>query len=331
MSEQNKNRKFIDSIQILRLIAAFFVILVHCEITLSGAFAPDMFFVISGFIIFYTTDNESKIKGFLPKRFIRLVPLYWIITIFTYCILLVKPQLSIMSEPTPEYLIKSLCFIPFVNSKGINFPIACIGWTLNYEILFYILFFVSILISFKYRFWIVSAITLCLFYLGKIFRANNFYLAYWSDSVILDFIFGTCTYFIIFKFEKILFSKIGKFFCVIIFIASWIWILGSFGNGIERGFRYGFPSALIFLSSYVLFIDFKFPKFLILIGNMSYSVYFIEYFTTAVYKLFRTNSIFMNVILFILMLIVTYLISWYSYILIEKKLSEKLNYFIVKK
>ena len=46
MSEQNKNRKFIDSIQILRLIAAFFVILVHCEITLSGAFAPDMFVIL---------------------------------------------------------------------------------------------------------------------------------------------------------------------------------------------------------------------------------------------------------------------------------------------
>ena len=328
--ETTQKRKFIDSIQILRLLAAFFVIIVHCEISQVGAFAPDMFFVISGFIIMYTTDDKSKITNFLPKRFLRLVPLYWIVTIFTYCILLIKPQLSIMSEPTIEYLIKSLFFIPFVNSKGLNFPITCVGWTLNYEVLFYILFFISMCISFKYRFWIVSTITLLLFYSGKIFGTDNFYLTYWSDSVILDFIFGAFTYIIIFNFEKILFSKFGKFFCLILFIASWFWILGSFGNGIERGFRFGLPSAIIFLSSYVMFIDFKFPNFLVSIGNMSYSVYFIEYFTTSVYKLFRTSSILVNIILFIAMLACTYLISWYSYLLIEKKFSKKLTDCLIK-
>ena len=134
--ETTEKRKFIDSIQILRLIAAFFVILLHCDIYIVGASSPDLFFVISGFIIMYTTDENSKIKYFLPKRFIRLVPLYWMVTIFTYCILLVKPKLSMVSEATPEYLVKSLFFIPFVNSKGLNFPITCVGWTLNYEILF---------------------------------------------------------------------------------------------------------------------------------------------------------------------------------------------------
>lgn len=329
--ETTEKRKFIDSIQILRLVAAFFVILLHCDIYIVGASSPDLFFVISGFIIMYTTDESSKIKYFLPKRFIRLIPLYWIVTLFTYCILLVRPQLSVMSEATPEYLVKSLFFIPFVNSRGLNFPITCVGWTLNYEILFYILFFISMCISFKYRFWIVSTITILLFSFGKIFGTANFYLSYWSDSVILDFIFGSCTYFLIFNCEKILFSKIGKFFCVIIFIFSWIWILGYFGEGIEKYLRFGLPYALIFLSSYVLFIDVKFPKFLILIGNMSYSVYLIEYFTTAIYKLFRTNSIFINVIYFILMLLVTYLISWYSYLLIEKKLSKKLTDLFIKK
>ena len=328
--ETTEKRKFIDSIQILRLVAAFFVILLHCDIYIVGASSPDLFFVISGFIIMYTTDEKTKIKDFLPKRFIRLIPLYWIVTIFTYCILLVKPQLSIMSEATPEYFIKSLFFIPFVNSKGVNFPITCVGWTLNYEILFYILFFISMCISFKYRFWIVSAFTLFLFYFGKIFGTSNFYLSYWSDSVILDFIFGGFIYFIIFNFEKILFSKIGKLFCIIIFIISWIWILGYFGNGIEKYLRFGLPYALIFLSSYVLFIDIKFPNFLISLGNMSYSVYLIEYFTTAGYKLFKTSSLWINIILFILMLACTYLISWYSYLLIEKKLSKKLTDCLIK-
>ena len=328
--ETTEKRKFIDSIQILRLIAAFFVILLHCDIYIVGASSPDLFFVISGCIIMYTTDENSKIKYFLPKRFIRLVPLYWMVTIFTYCILLVKPKLSMVSEATPEYLVKSLFFIPFVNSKGLNFPITCVGWTLNYEILFYILFFISMLICFKYRFWIVSAITILLFSLGKIFGTANFYLAYWSDSVILDFIFGASVYFLIFNCEKIFFSKIGKLFCIVIFIISWIWILGFFGEGIEKYLRFGLPYALIFLSSYVLFIDVKFPKFLVSIGNMSYSVYLVEYFTTSVYKLFRTPSIWINIILFIAMLACTYLISWYSYLLIEKKFSKKLTDWLLK-
>ena len=71
---QNK----IDSIQILRFLAAFSVMMVHLPLFGFGAWGVDIFFVISGFIMMYVT--ESNERNFLVKRIIRIVPLYWMLT-----------------------------------------------------------------------------------------------------------------------------------------------------------------------------------------------------------------------------------------------------------
>src|SRR5689334_18462264 len=82
----------IPSLQILRFIAAFMVVLFHLgsgvavEYGLSGnvfgigASGVDIFFILSGFVIAYTTDPERGIGYFALRRLARVVPLYWVLT-----------------------------------------------------------------------------------------------------------------------------------------------------------------------------------------------------------------------------------------------------------
>lgn len=87
--------KVIASIQCLRAIAALSVVVVHAsdhaaglsgnrhfgEVATIGAAGVDVFFVISGFIM-YVTACSRPITGlhFLADRFSRIVPLYWVAT-----------------------------------------------------------------------------------------------------------------------------------------------------------------------------------------------------------------------------------------------------------
>ncbi|MEM8322497.1 acyltransferase, partial [Morganella morganii] len=88
------NKKNLDYIQALRAIAAMLVVLCHARDFLKGteyekiahnlfwpgAFGVDLFFIISGFIIVYTSYNYNKndTLKFIKKRFLRVWPLYFI-------------------------------------------------------------------------------------------------------------------------------------------------------------------------------------------------------------------------------------------------------------
>lgn len=83
-----------------------------------------------------STEKENAKNHFLRKRLFRVQPLYRLLTIITYAIICIAPQLFVMSEAKLEYLIKSMFFIPFVNSRGYDTLILSVGWTLNYEMFF---------------------------------------------------------------------------------------------------------------------------------------------------------------------------------------------------
>src|SRR5690606_6137053 len=81
---------FYSSVQVLRAIAASMVVIFHLPayIGYEDVFIPvlhggvDLFFVISGFVMMVsTTDKRHDPVSFLKKRFMRIVPLYWLGTI----------------------------------------------------------------------------------------------------------------------------------------------------------------------------------------------------------------------------------------------------------
>lgn len=66
----------LDSIQLLRAIAATAVVVYHIPLFREGAWGVDIFFVISGFIMALVTERSTR--HFFAKRVIRVVPLYWL-------------------------------------------------------------------------------------------------------------------------------------------------------------------------------------------------------------------------------------------------------------
>ena len=155
-----------DSVQILRAIAAWTVVYHHYiqvygvnftqaigrGFSRYGSFGVDVFFLISGFIMFQSVRNRPQTAiHFLFRRITRIVPNYWFFTTVVLVCCLAAPNTFASWIPfTLESLVKSLLFIPHQNPSGIGAnPLLTVGWTLNYEMFFYVLFAICMLIPRK--------------------------------------------------------------------------------------------------------------------------------------------------------------------------------------
>ena len=150
------------SIQCLRGVAALLVLFFHAQnavatrlpgrSALAGFFAlgqlgsigVDVFFVISGFIMVHVSADQFGRRGagreFLVRRVIRIVPLYWLVTAFMVALLLFVPQAFGTLRFRLGHAVSSFLFLPTTNSYGEMVPVLGVGWTLTYEMIFYVLF-----------------------------------------------------------------------------------------------------------------------------------------------------------------------------------------------
>ncbi|MCR5223941.1 MAG: acyltransferase family protein, partial [Bacilli bacterium] len=277
-------KKRIDFIQIIRLFAALFIILYHSGLAGEhGYFAVEIFNIISGFLLIYTTEKQISSKDILLKKIIRIIPLYWFLTICTYILILIMPSISVMSEPKIEYLFKSLFFIPFINSHGYDVPILCVGWTLNYELFFFIIFIIANKINHKHRSTISGIIAVAFVLLFNVLKTNVLFINYYSNPFLLEFILGIISYYVYKCFYN---KKKSSILLVFLAIISLSWLIVDFGVewNINRLFRLGIPAFVLFNSLLLLFDDIKCSDKLLKVCNITFSVYLIEYFTTAFYR-----------------------------------------------
>jgi exopolysaccharide production protein ExoZ len=151
-----------QNIELLRFIAALAVVYFHAVGTLRAAAFPgigpnpftelgaagvDVFFVISGFVIFLslTRKNRTPIE-FARDRLIRLVPAYWILTVSHLVILASVAILRGTEVPFDiSWTIQSLFFVS--QPLGNNLPLISQGWSLEIEMLFYLLVAVGLIIK----------------------------------------------------------------------------------------------------------------------------------------------------------------------------------------
>ena len=324
-----KENKKIEIIQLLRLIGAISIIIYHSGIVGEhGYFAVEIFCILSGYILMYSTQKESSIQGFLKKRILRIVPLYWISTIFMYLLLLVAPQLSIMAEAKPEYLLKSMFFIPFFNSKGYGVPILGIGWTLNYEMFFYLIFFVALHISHKLRGLITSAVILVLVALHYILDLDYLIWNYYTDAFMLEFVFGILAFYAMDWLKFRVQNPFVKYSLLALSALCFLWMCLDIGvnTNILRCIRLGVPALLFFMIIIACFEKNTYPKLLISYGNATFSIYLLEYFSTAAYKVIANYlPLALDIIVFILMMLCTLFMGYLTYKYVELPLYNKLQ------
>lgn len=175
MSGQNmSNNKQIVSLQFVRAFAAWYVVMHHFgkELTSSfatffaqqGNFGVDLFFVISGFIMYYVTSiKNTTAKTFLLDRLFRIVPAYWTITLVFLAEKFMLGSEFGYTDWNLKTLLMSLFFIPAENPAGIGpFPPLVVGWTLNVEMFFYLLVASCFVFTKKFRFIICASVLLVL-------------------------------------------------------------------------------------------------------------------------------------------------------------------------
>lgn len=115
------------SIQYLRAVAVIFVVFAHTT-TQFGVIGVDIFFIISGFIMMHIVNvREISAKDFFIARFLRIAPLYYLMMIIALII-------GMAYEPTIKHTIESFLFLKLHWHR----PILTVGWTLEFEFIFYI-------------------------------------------------------------------------------------------------------------------------------------------------------------------------------------------------
>lgn len=178
------------SIEVLRFLAAMAVVFVHLPTVEVGHFGVDVFFVLSGFVMMLSTAKGHD--RFFTKRLIRIVPIYYALTLGVWLLAAVAPDLLNNTVADPGELLQSLLFIPFDKNGTGHKPVLFLGWTLNYEMYFYALFALSLRWAPAQR-SLLTAATLALVYVLCLGRSDYPWAAY-GDPVVFEFVLGMALY-----------------------------------------------------------------------------------------------------------------------------------------
>lgn len=297
MLQRVMRQKFI-SVQYLRGFAAMFVLASHALLyplvehhlgySRLGWMGVILFFVISGFIMVAVTgEGRFSPKDFLRRRFIRIVPMYWGATLIAGALALFAPSLFKTTVYDTGQLALSLLFIPFHNpvSGGIH-PLYKLGWTLNYEVFFYVCFALLAFLGAQARvIWLTVAFA-ALTAIGAILRPEPAIAAFYTSFMPLAFCAGAWIGLATLR------GKITTLPRPAVYAVALIGLIGLVegfavdrGGLLEDGLAFiglaAFASALVLLG---LRFEHALPKIrlLELIGDASYSIYLVHIYEVAI-------------------------------------------------
>lgn len=330
--------KRIGSIQCLRFIAALAVAFSHflivseaLDTAFNATFFLRLFFTISGFIVMLSTIEGRK-KGFFLRRLIRLVPLYWLLTVMVFIVAQFLPGL-IGYKPDWEQLLKSMFFIPFSRltlKTGVTLrPIVGLGHTLQMEIFFSVIFATAMRISHKYRAVISCAVLFILALVGRLVPFENDFFVFYLNKNYLA-LFSFCVGILIFCFlrwmQKIKISNrllvisggITTAVTLVLTHLAWKYIKISL-LVCAIGFLAFF--ALIVCAAAYSSMGLPVPRLLQKLGDASYSFYLIHYFVVSIAERFLHIDSFSpgNMMLMIVVVTVAWIISYISHYIIEEQ------------
>lgn len=283
-----------------------------------------LFFCISAFLIMYTTENKTA-NAFLKKRLIRIVPLYVLLTIFTFIASKFISGFSQGNIGIPE-LIKSILFIPYersgLKSDSAVRPIVGPGWTLYYDFWFAFIFFISMKIKHKYRGMIAALICVGVTVLGLFLPQKLPVARFICTGFFLSFVTGIavfCIWRLYFQNKATKFSHIWGVCGILLLILFYLMPQKLF---LQIG-----AAPLVLICILVSTRQRSVAKIFTRFSDISFSFYLLHYYVILVvgkfvdFKQLNLKTILGTVIVFFLTLIA----SSCSYVIIEKKLGNALN------
>lgn len=156
------------------------------EVLASGV---DVFFVVSGFLMAETALRKNEPGSFLRARIERVVPMYWIFTAVAALAAGVGLRIFALDGLSPQHLLESLFFLPPSGPGLSSFPILYVGWTLNYEMMFYGLFAISMWVPDEKSRLMTLFLLFGLLQVGGLI-GGSLYLRYWGSPLVIEFALG---------------------------------------------------------------------------------------------------------------------------------------------
>lgn len=268
-----------------------------------GFFGVELFFIISGFVIYYSINKSKTVKDFLSKRFIRLYPTYWLCLAITFMVVYYFGLSSTRNTTMKEALIGLTMLQGLFKVKHVDPSY----WSLQIEIFFYIfiavIFFLKIQSRLKYILW--GWLFLIWFYnfIYKIPVLGAFLNLQYG----MLFIAGICFY-------KIKFLKDSNFKNHLLIILTYLTALKLLND--MEGYFWGITIIyIVFYLTIYGFLDFLDKPIFLFFGRISYALYLIhDNIGLVVLQQLRMkgfNSPFLVIIPAFLSICLAWLISYY--------------------
>lgn len=318
MLKSNKNQ----GIQVLRGLAAVIVLFYHvlyqcfeyfnlnAHLLLTkfylGSTGVGIFFVISGFVI-----TLSFKKKFLLNRIIRIFPPYWIAII-----------LSLYLFSDSKITMDSLFLIPR-SAANYNYSYRIPQWTLIYEMFFYTLMYISILLNFtsermnKLMFsWLLIIVT------HNLIREVDYItpgFEIFFSPINVFFIFGVCI-----ALNKEMYVQIPTYILLLVAVIGY-----QFLNITFLTLHYTIQS-LVCSAIFLSFINLKnLPNILVKLGDASYGIYLVHFMIIVwIINLVKVHEVTVNLFQLCILAFIASLLAGTIYGYVESELHKKIANYI---
>ena len=279
------------NLHLLRVIAALGVVYFHTTSDAGlrlewdvGSRGVDVFFVISGFIIAYI--GTGKPKQFFRRRLIRVVPFYWAATLVVFAAVALAPQLFRTATASVPHLIASLLFLPRLAPNGEMQPTLALGWSLNFEMLFYALFAVSLQFSRDWAPLLCAGALIAFVGIVHAVGVRGDVVEFYARPIVLEFCYGIAAYYVFqwcsLRREQLVGLTGLKWLLAAAFVGGLVALCVLEHNYRDRVPRYivaGIPSFVIVISALLLeriWGWFTNNRSIFLLGEASYIVYLVH-------------------------------------------------------
>jgi exopolysaccharide production protein ExoZ len=262
----------LKSIHYLRAVAAIMVVIFHIfnNVTFMRAYAGsvywlqggvEIFFVISGYVMVKSTENGSvSPKQFITQRAKRIIPMYWIATVAT----------MMQIDGRWDFKIKSFLFIPAQHPENkMMQPVLEPGWTLNYEMFFYVIFALSLFLNRKHQVPFVATFIVTMVFLGLSVDGNKVY-EFYGRPIILEFLMG------------MMIAKMPIRWPIAFLPAGFLLMYFLQPYSVDRVFKLGLPAMMIVAGAISAEIYIRHSKILNLLGSASFSIYLFHLITIGI-------------------------------------------------
>jgi exopolysaccharide production protein ExoZ len=296
----------LGSLQLLRAVAAIGVVFTHAITRISVTFPQgdgqslfagphgqltvgdagvDLFFVISGFIMLHVHHDDFAKPGapqrFMAKRVMRIVPIYWLLSALALLFVVFAPDLFTTHSKSVDmsWIIGSFFFLPIASAGETVSPLVGVGWTLNYEMFFYVVFAFALLLPRRRGLQLIFLGFGSLVATGIVLQLSGPVSGFFTNCLLLDFLLGLAIAGWSLGGGKLSFPAALIALLVGIACLSATIVVPPPEEGPARFLAWGIPAGLVVLAMRNIAIpDSAFARLATVLGDASYSIYLFQFF-----------------------------------------------------